>query len=146
MKGTLWCLVLAGMLAACSSPVTVAPPTPAASPAITPAPPTIAAATAAPTPIGFVLPQGCSYIRGPILASPAGNTSVTSWEFTCAGAATPDLMAIERIAPAFAQQGWTPCPSNPGTGVWWKGATQTMVAQGTNPGLSQVARQSQDCP
>ena len=114
-----------------------ASPSPTASPTSSPAA----------TPIGFVLPQDCSYVSGPTLVSPGSTTTPsTYWEFTCAGAATPDLEAVQRIAPAFAAQGWTPCPSNPGTGVWWKGTTQTMVAQGTRPGLSQLARQSQDCP
>lgn len=124
-------------------------PTPARPTSVATASPSTASPvpSPAPTPIGFVLPQDCSYVRRPLPATPAPATPVTYWEFTCAGAATPDLKAVERIAPAFAQQGWTPCPSNPGTGVWWKGATQTMVGQGSPyPGLSQLARQSQDCP
>ena len=98
-------------------------PTPALATSIATASPVASPASPAPTPIGFVLPQDCSYVRGPLPASPAPATPVTYWEFTCAGAATPDLKAVERIAPAFAQQGWTSCPSNPGTGVWWKGTS-----------------------
>lgn len=141
------------LLSGCVSAVQVAPPSPPSPP------PTVAAASAtptaspgpspAPTPIGFVLPPDCSYvpITTPRPATPAPATPVHYWDFTCVGAATPDLMAVERISPAFAQQGWTPCPSNPGTGRWWKGAIQTMVGQGSPyPGISQLARQTQDCP
>jgi hypothetical protein len=142
MKRILRPLLLVGVLAACSSSVTVVSLTPTA--AAAPSSPT---PSAAPSPIGFVLPSNCSYVHRALPPTPAPATPVSFWEFTCAGAATPDLMAVERIAPAFAQQGWTPCPSNPGTGVWWKGATETMVAQGSPyPGLSQLARQTQDCP
>jgi hypothetical protein len=150
--GAIAAVVVAALIASLqlrgSNPVAVTP-SPSASGSPAPTTTTTASPTpsAAATPIGFVLPPDCSYVSGPLPVLPAGATPSTYWEFTCAGAATPDLMAVERIAPAFARQGWTPCPSNPGTGVWWKGAIQTMVGQGSPyPGLSQLARQSQDCP
>lgn len=129
-----------------SNPV-AASPSPSASTSPAPTATASPTASAAATPIGFVLPADCSYVYRPLPPTPAPATPVTFWEFTCVGAATPDLMAVQRIAPAFAAQGWTPCPSNPGSGLWWKGAVQTMVGQGSPyPGLSQLARQSQDCP
>lgn len=108
----------------------------------------IAASTSpspAPTPVGFALPEGCSYVSKPVVTQPG---PVTTWEFTC-GEPNPDLNAVERLTPAFAQQGWTSCRSSSGGhGVWAKGTAQTMVNQSAAgyPTLSQIERQGQDCP
>jgi len=112
-------------------------PSPAASPTPT--------ASLAPTPVGFTLPQGCSYVGDPIVTQP-GQTVVTTWEFNCGAA--PDFFAIERLSPAFTQQGWTLCSIGQGRGTWWKGTLQTTVGQSAvgNPVLTQLTRQSQDCP
>lgn len=154
MKRTLTVLVLGtGLLVACSPSVTVPSPTP--SPPITAAPTTAAAPTppptpsALPTPVGFVLPARCVYTSGPVQSSQAGGAPITGWEFHCSGAATPDLEAVQRVASAFKEQGWTACSgSGPGHGVWLKGPTETFVNQNAagNPGLYQLVRDSKDCP
>jgi len=109
------------------------------SPALSPAP------SPAPTPIGFVLPQGCSLVGSPVIEKPV-QTQVTTWQFNCGVA--PDFGAIERLTPAFVQQGWILCSVGQGRGTWWKGTTQTTVGQSAagNPVLTQLTRQNQDCP
>ncbi len=94
--------------------------------------------------MGFVLPQDCRYVSGPLVTQPG---PVTTWDFNCGVA--PDFGAIERLSPAFTQQGWTVCRSSGGGhGVWAMGTMETFVNQSAagNPTLSQVARSSQDCP
>jgi hypothetical protein len=107
--------------------------------------PTASTPSPAPTPAGFTLPEGCSYVGTPIVEQPV-QTVVTTWYFNCGAA--PDFKAIERLTPVFAQQGWTLCSIGQGRGTWWKGALQTTVGQSAegNPVLTQLARQSQDCP
>ena len=70
-----------------------------------------------------------------------------TWEFNCA-VPLPDLGAVQRLSPAFVQQGWSQCVSGPGRGVWAQGTTQTIVSQSAvgYPTLSQLPRQGQDCP
>lgn len=96
------------------------------------------------TPTDFVLPHGCSYVGNGVV-DPAINT-LMSWQVNCGAA--PDLQAIEKLTPAFAQQGWTLCSNPMGKGFWAKGTVQTMVTQSAvgYPVLSQLPRQSQDCP
>lgn len=110
-----------------------------------PSPPSSPTPSAAATPTGFVLPQGCSYVGAPVVTQPS-QTQVTTWQFNCGTA--PDGQAIERLSPAFTQQGWTLCSIGQGSGFWWKGTTQTVVGQSAigNPVLSQLQRQNQDCP
>jgi hypothetical protein len=141
-------IVLAGLfaLAAAFALLNLRGSSPAASP--TPIPTTSPTATVpspAPTPAGFTLPQGCSYVGEPIVEQPV-QTVVTTWYFNCGAA--PDFQAIERLTPVFAQQGWTLCSIGQGRGTWWKGTLQTTVGQSAegNPVLTQLARQSQDCP
>jgi hypothetical protein len=124
-------------VAAAFAVLKVTGPGPAASPTPTTSP--------APTPAGFTLPPGCSYVGEPIVEQPV-QTVVTTWYFNCGAA--PDFQAIERLTPVFAQQGWTLCSIGQGRGTWWKGTLQTTVGQSAegNPVLTQLARQSQDCP
>lgn len=153
MKVTFGLLLLVGVLVACSSPVTVASPTPTPTLTSTTAPPTAVAATSTPTPVpaptpsGFVLPTSCSYVGGPTTSNQATGVPITSWEFNCG--AVPDPNAVQKLSSAFTQQGWTDCKgAGPGHGVWWKGTIETIVNQSAAgyPTLSQLARQSQDCP
>jgi uncharacterized protein YigE (DUF2233 family) len=105
------------------------------------APPT---ASASATPTDFVLPQGCSYVgTGKVDAT---ISTLVTWEVNCGAA--PDFQAIEKLSPAFAQQGWTLCSPPMGKGFWAKGSVQTMVSQSAvgYPTLSQLPRQTQDCP
>ncbi len=134
-------LVLSGCGTPATSSATTASPiaastSPSASPSL--------AASASLTPTDFVLPQNCSYV---------GNGTVdvtirtlTFWHFDCGAA--PDFQAIEKLSPAFAQQGWTLCSPPMGKGVWAKGTVQTGVSQSAigYPVLSQLPRQTQDCP
>jgi len=139
-------LLIAGMLVgtACGSragSAATASPIPAsASPSASSSP----TASASLIPTDFVLPQGCSYVG-------TGQVDVTIstlnfWTFDCGAA--PDLGAIEKLTPAFAQQGWTLCSPPMGKGVWAKGTVQTSVTQSAvgYPVLSQLPRQTQDCP
>ena len=95
-------------------------------------------------PADFVLPQGCSYV-GKGVVDPAINT-LMSWEINCGAA--PDMQAIEKFTPAFAQQGWSLCSPPMGKGFWAKGNVQSTVTQSAAgyPVLSQLPRQTQDCP
>jgi hypothetical protein len=140
-------LLVVAMLAvsACGTPATssaaTASPIPAsASPSASPS----AVASASLMPTDFVLPQNCSYVG-------TGQVDVTIstlsfWSFNCGAA--PDSDAIQKLSPAFAQQGWTLCRAPMGKGFWAKGALQTMVTQSAvgYPVLSQLPRQTQDCP
>lgn len=130
-------VAVAVAVAAAFAVVNLRGPSPAASPAPTTSP--------APTPTGFTLPPGCSYVGEPLVTQPV-QTVVRTWEFDCGAA--PDLFAIERLSPAFAQQGWTLCSIGQGRGTWWKGTLQTTVGQSAvgYPVLTQLARQTQDCP
>jgi hypothetical protein len=108
-----------------------ASPTPAPTPITSPVP----------TPEGFVLPQGCSYVAGPTPSSPK------EWRFSCGGA--PD--SAQRAATALNQQGWAGCLPQPGgIGEWWKGAITTRVTEGRNasepPFLLQYPRSFTNCP
>jgi hypothetical protein len=111
-----------------------------ASPSASPSP----VATAPLMPTDFVLPQGCSYVG-------TGQVDVTIstlrfWSVNCGAA--PDFDAIQKLSPAFAQQGWTLCSPPMGKGVWAKGTVQTSVSQSAvgYPVLAQLPRQTQDCP
>ena len=97
-----------------------------------------------PTPAAYLLPQGCSYVGGPVADKTVA--AMTTWEFDCG--ATPDLSAIERLTPVFAPQGWTLCFTGLGRGFWAKGTTETIVGQSAvgHPVISQLPRQAQDCP
>jgi hypothetical protein len=95
-------------------------------------------------PTDFVLPQGCTYVG-------TGQVDVTIstlrfWSVNCGAA--PDFDAIQKLSPAFAQQGWTMCSPPMGKGVWAKGTVQTSVSQSAvgYPVLAQLPRQTQDCP
>jgi hypothetical protein len=96
------------------------------------------------TPTDFVLPQGCSYVGDG--AVDVTISTLSYWFFNCGAA--PDFQAIEKLSPAFAQQGWTLCSPPMGKGFWAKGTVQTMVTQSAAgyPVLSQLPRQTQDCP
>ena len=140
-------LLIASMLvvSACgsrtASTATTASPIPAsASPSASSSP----VASASLTPTDFVLPQGCSYV-GTGVADITIST-LTTWVVNCG--ASPDFAAIEKLSPAFAQQGWTLCRAPMGKGFWAKGAVQTIVSQSAvgYPTLSQLPRQTQDCP
>jgi hypothetical protein len=110
--------------------------------------PTVAATTApsptfvpSPAPVDFVLPPGCAYV-----GEPTQTAVTTDWRFDCGVAANRE--AVQTLSPAFAQQGWILCKSGQGRGVWWNGATETIVAQAANdyPVLSQLPRDTTDCP
>jgi len=140
-------LLIAAVVAvsACGTPatssVTTASPIPAsAAPSASPSP----VAPASLTPTDFVLPQNCSYVGNG--AVDVTISTLTYWFFNCG--ASPDFEAIEKLSPAFAQQGWTLCRAPVGKGFWAKGAVQTMVSQSAvgYPVLSQLPRQTQDCP
>jgi len=138
--------LIAAVLAvsACGTPatssVTTAPSIPAsASPSASPSP--VASAL---TPTDFVLPPFCRYVG-------AGRVDITIrtltfWSIDCGAA--PDLQAIEKLSPVFAQQGWALCSPPMGKAVWAKGSVQTIVSQSAAgyPTLSQLPRQTQDCP
>jgi hypothetical protein len=130
---------------ACGTPATsslaTASPIPAsASPSASASP--VASAPLSPT--DFVLPQNCSYVGSG--AVDVTISTLSFWSFNCGAA--PDFQAIEKLSPAFAQQGWTLCSPPMGKGVWAKGALQTSVSQSAvgYPVLSQLPRQTQDCP
>lgn len=95
-------------------------------------------------PTDFVLPPGCAYV-GTGTVDTAIST-LTTWEVNCGAA--PDFDAIVKLSPAFAQQGWTLCTPPMGKGLWAKGSVQTIVSQSAvgYPTLSQLPRQTQDCP
>jgi hypothetical protein len=140
-------LVVAAMLvvAACGTPATSSAPTGAPVP-ITAAPSATASpvASASLMPTDFVLPQGCAVVGNG--AVDATISTLNYWFFDCGAA--PDFQAIEKLIPAFAQQGWTLCRPPMGKGFWAKGTLQTMVSQSAVglPVLSQLPRQTQDCP
>lgn len=145
MRAELLLMAATVVVSACGTPVT----SPAAmpSPIATEASPSASAspvASASRTPIDFVLPQGCSYV-GTGEVDLAINTLMT-WRVDCGAA--PDFQFVEKLTPVFAQQGWTVCFIVGGRGVWAKGATQTFVSQAAvgYPTLSQLPRQTQDCP
>lgn len=100
---------------------------------------------ARPTPTGFVLPQGCSYVGTSATGGPT-RTEFTEWRFTCGGA--PD--SAQRVSAALNQQGWTACRPQPGIAEWWKGAMMTRVTPNANanenPVLMQLARFMTNCP
>jgi hypothetical protein len=98
----------------------------------------------APLPTDFVLPRGCAYVGTGTVDITI--STLTTWEVNCGAA--PDFDAIEKLSPAFAQQGWTLCRPPMGKGFWAKGAVQTIVTQSAvgYPTLSQLPRQAQDCP
>jgi hypothetical protein len=125
---------------ATSSAATATPIAPSASPSASASP--IASASLMPT--DFVLPQNCSFVGDG--AVDVTISTLTYWSFNCG--ASPDFQAIEKLGPAFAQQGWTLCRAPMGKGFWAKGAVQTMVTQSAvgYPVLSQLPRQTQDCP
>jgi hypothetical protein len=90
------------------------------------------------------LPQGCTYVgTGQVDIT---ISTLTFWSFNCGAA--PDFDAIQKLSPAFAQQGWTLCSPPMGKGVWAKGTVQTSVSQSAvgYPVLAQLPRQTQDCP
>jgi hypothetical protein len=146
MRSTAVLLIAAVLLAsACGTPATSSAAT--ASPTTTSASPSASAspvASASLTPTDFALPQGCSYV-GTGVVDVAISTLMT-WEVNCGAA--PDFQFVEKLTPAFAQQGWTVCFIVGGRGVWAKGATQSLVSQSAvgYPTLSQLPRQNQDCP
>src|SRR5687767_2597974 len=140
-------LLIAAMLvvSACGTPArssaaTATPIAPSASPSASASP--VASAPLVPT--DFVLPQGCSYVGNG--AVDVTISTLAYWLFDCG--ASPDFQAIEKLSPAFAQQGWTLCQPAMGRGFWAKGGVQTMVSQSAvgYPVLSQLPRQTQDCP
>lgn len=146
-------LLIAAILvvSSCGTPATspVATATPSASAAspnasVSPNASTSPLATASRMPTDFVLPQNCSYVGS--AAVDATISTLTYWLFDCG--ASPDLHAIEKLDPAFAQQGWTLCSPPMGRGVWAKGTVQTSVSQSAvgYPVLAQLPRQTQDCP
>ncbi|MDQ2912792.1 MAG: hypothetical protein M3T56_05995 [Chloroflexota bacterium] len=140
MKTTALILMAALLLvSACGTPASSTGTSSAtASPVASPAP------SLGLTPTDFVLPPGCSYIGKGVVD--LAISTLMSWEVDCGAA--PDLHAIEKLTPAFAQQGWTVCFISLGRGVWAKGTTQTLVGQSAvgYPTLSQLPRQTQDCP
>jgi hypothetical protein len=95
-------------------------------------------------PTDFVLPQNCSYVGDG--AVDVTISTLNYWFINCGAA--PDFDAIQKLIPAFAQQGWTLCSPPMGKGVWAKGTVQTSVSQSAvgYPVLSQLPRQTQDCP
>lgn len=133
------------VVSACGTPATSSAAT--ASPIPTSASPSMSAspvASASRTPTDFVLPQGCTYVGTGVVDITI--SALTTWEVNCGAA--PDLQAIEKLSPAFAQQGWSLCSPPIGKGFWAKGDLQTIVSQSTvgYPTLSQLPRQTQDCP
>jgi hypothetical protein len=140
-------LLTAAMLvvSACGSPATssVATATPSA-PSASPTASASAVASAPLRPTDFVLPQSCSYVGSG--AVDATISTLTYWFFDCGAA--PDFQAIEKLSPAFAQQGWTLCRPSMGMGLWAKDNVQTAVSQSAvgYPTLAQLPRQTQDCP
>lgn len=73
---------------------------------------------------GFFLPQGCGYVRAPVLAVDHSERA-----FDCPGGT---LRAVETLAPAFTEQGWISCATGPGRGYWKKNATMIVVSQSAN--------------
>lgn len=141
-------LILPALLAAsCAAPVTVTSSPTSTVAAVTTSPPTAPPAPSpAPTPIGFVLPAGCSYVRGPFGDPSQSNVPISTWEFSCGS--VPDPNAAQRIGSALSEQGWAACVRVPGVSRVWKGSMEIIVSQSAAgyPTLSQLARQSQDCP
>jgi hypothetical protein len=139
MKSTALVLVAALLLGSgCGSPATSAEATPTPSASASPV------ASASLTPTDFALPPGCSYVgKGEV---DLAISTLMTWRVDCAAA--PDFQFVEKLTPVFAQQGWTVCFIVGGRGVWAKGATQTFVSQSAvgYPTLSQLPRQTQDCP
>lgn len=146
MKATTLLLIAAVLVVsgcgtrATSSAATASPIAASVSPSASASP----IASVSPTPTDFVLPQNCSYVgKGEVDVT---ISTLTFWHFDCGAA--PDFQAIEKLSPAFAQQGWTLCSPPMGKGVWAKGTVQTSVSQSAvgYPVLAQLLRQTQDCP
>lgn len=140
-------LMIAALLvvSSCGTPATTSVTT--ASPSATEALPSASVsprASAPLTPSDFVLPQNCSYVGGG--AADVTISTLVTWEVNCGAA--PDLQFVEKMTPVFAQQGWTVCFIVGGRGAWSKGPTQSVVSQSAvgYPTLSQLPRQTQDCP
>jgi hypothetical protein len=117
-------------------------PAPPSSSATT-APTAIATASSPPTPTGFALPQGCTYIGSATVVS-----GQTEWRFDCGTTANRDARGI--LTPAFTQQGWTSCGAVTATATWAKGTTEIVVAEssgaaGDYPKLAQHGR-TNACP
>lgn len=90
------------------------------------------------TPVGFVLPQGCSYV-----GSPTTTSGQTEWRFDCGTTANHDARGA--LGPALTQQGWTQCGSVTATATWAKATTELVVSEssgaaGDYPKLAQHAR------
>lgn len=141
---TLLVVALVAVLRARTGEVPATTPTPIP-PAVTtpPASPT-ASPTANPTPIGFVLPQGCTYV-----GSPTVSPDFSQWHFDCGPSANRDARGA--LDAAFTQQGWTSCGPATARAAWAKGATALSVAEssgspGDHPTISQSSRAAGGCP
>lgn len=146
MRTTAFLLIAATLFATgCGRPAASAPTsTPVAASAEPSASASPIASVSQVMPADFMLPPGCTYV-GPGVVDVTIRT-LTTWEVNCGAA--PDLQAIEKLSPAFAQQGWALCSPPMGKAVWAKGSVQTIVSQSAvgYPTLSQLPRQTQDCP
>jgi hypothetical protein len=101
------------------------------------------ATKARPSPIGFIVPQACAYVRPPEV----GSDQINFW-VDC-GAQLNDN-ARGTLGAALAQQGWTGCGPALGTELFYKGQLRIVVvesslAPGDYPRFSQIVKPGTGC-
>ncbi|HLZ47602.1 MAG TPA: hypothetical protein VKR80_03010 [Candidatus Limnocylindria bacterium] len=104
---------------------------------------TYPATNAKPSPIGFVVPQACAYVRPPEVGA-----DQTNWWVDCGPELDRD--ARSTLGAALTQQGWTGCGPATATETFFKGTMRTVVvesslAPGDYPRFSQIAGPSGGC-
>ena len=104
---------------------------------------TVPSTSARPSPTGFVLPQGCAFVAPPVVG-----TDSTVWSVDCGAQANHDARGT--LGPALTQQGWISCAIGLGSMYVKKndvmlGVTESSLAPGEYPGLTQFVRLISPC-
>jgi hypothetical protein len=104
---------------------------------------TYPATAARPAPAGFVVPQGCAFVRPPEVGP-----DQTNWWVDCGADANRNARGT--LGPALAQQGWTACGPATATETYYKGSVRIVVVEsslspGDYPRFSQATRPANGC-